>query len=369
MTQYPSLFTPIRIGAHKFSNRIMMGSMHLGHEEHPDGFERMAAFYQERVRGGTRLIVTGGISPNTEGALSLGGASMQTSADAAKHKIITDAIHDAGGTVLLQLLHAGRYSKQPNLVAPSAIRAPINQFEPRQMSEADILRTIDDYATASKLALEAGYDGVEVMGSEGYLINTFLAPLTNQRTDRWGGDAAGRRLFALEVTRAVREALHPDSILSFRISMTDLVPNGCTNEELLELAGELEKTGVNMFVTGIGWHESRVPTIATSVPRAAFSEFTAMLTNHVSVPVAATNRINTPEVAESILSSGQADLVALARPLLADPAFATKAGQGQADTINPCIACNQACLDHVLAGKLTSCLVNPRAGNETTLVL
>lgn len=377
MSAFPHLTSPITVGPLTLPNRTVMGSMHLGLEEHPDGFARMAAFYAERVRGGTHLIVTGGISPNPEGALTPGGATLTTDADVAQHRLITDAVHEAGGHILLQLLHAGRYAAHPELVAPSPLQAPINRFAPRAMTQTDITRTIHDFATAARLAVAAGYDGVEIMGSEGYLINQFASPATNHRDDEWGGSATNRQKFALAVTGVTRRALDdaadstgaPAPLLSYRISVAELVPEGMTLEENLALARELELLGVDMFVTGIGWHEARVPTIATSVPRAAFIDFTAALHAETRVPVVATNRINTPEVAERILADGHADLVALARPLLADPAFAAKSAGGTPERINTCIACNQACLDHIFTGRLASCLVNPRAGRETELIL
>ncbi|MDA3146800.1 NADPH-dependent 2,4-dienoyl-CoA reductase [Leucobacter sp. UCMA 4100] len=369
MSAYPHLSSPVTIGNITLPNRTVMGSMHLGLEEHPQGFERMAAFYAERVRGGTSLIVTGGIGPNAAGALTQGGATMTSEQDVEKHRLVTDAVHEAGGHIIMQLLHGGRYSTHPDLVAPSALQAPINRFSPRAMTAEEIESTIVEFGEAAKLALEAGYDGVEVMGSEGYLINEFCSPATNQRDDEWGGTSEKRRAFALAVTEQVRSALGPDALLSYRISVADLVPHGMSVGETLELAQQLEPLGVDMFVTGIGWHEARVPTIATSVPRAAFIDFTEALHSVATIPVVATNRINTPEVAEEILSAGRADLVALARPLLADPEFAGKATRGEGDRINTCIACNQACLDHIFAGKVASCLVNPRAGRETELVL
>ncbi|MGO3833559.1 MAG: FAD-dependent oxidoreductase [Microbacteriaceae bacterium] len=369
MSAYPHLSSPVTIGNITLPNRTVMGSMHLGLEEHPQGFERMAAFYAERVRGGTSLIVTGGIGPNAAGALTQGGATMTSEQDVEKHRLVTDAVHEAGGHIIMQLLHGGRYSTHPDLVAPSALQAPINRFSPRAMTAEEIESTIVEFGEAAKLALEAGYDGVEVMGSEGYLINEFCSPATNQRDDEWGGTSEKRRAFALAVTEQVRSALGPEALLSYRISVADLVPHGMSVGETLELAQQLEPLGVDMFVTGIGWHEARVPTIATSVPRAAFIDFTEALHSVATIPVVATNRINTPEVAEEILSAGRADLVALARPLLADPEFAGKATRGEGDRINTCIACNQACLDHIFAGKIASCLVNPRAGRETELVL
>lgn len=377
MSAFPHLTSPITVGHLTLPNRTVMGSMHLGLEEHPDGFTRMAAFYTERVRGGTHLIVTGGISPNAEGALTPGGATLTTDADVAQHRLITDAVHEAGGHILLQLLHAGRYAAHPDLVAPSPLQAPINRFTPREMTQTDITRTIHDFATAARLAVAAGYDGVEIMGSEGYLINQFASPATNHRDDEWGGSAEHRQKFALAVAGVTRRALDdaaenagaPAPLLSYRISVAELVPEGMTLDENLALARELELLGVDMFVTGIGWHEARVPTIATSVPRAAFIDFTAALHAETNVPVVATNRINTPEVAERIIADGHADLVALARPLLADPSFAAKSAAGAPERINTCIACNQACLDHIFTGRIASCLVNPRAGRETELVL
>lgn len=378
MSDYSHLLSPITVGSLTLPNRFVMGSMHMGLEEHPQGFERMAAFYAERVRGGTPLIVTGGIGPNDEGALTHGGATITSDADVQQHRLITDAVHEAGGHILLQLLHAGRYSTHPEVVAPSPVQSPINRFAPREMTHDDITRTIHEFGRAAKLAIAAGYDGVEVMGSEGYLINEFCSPATNRRDDEWGGSSEKRQTFALAVTNVVRQALNEaareagvdrDPLLSYRITVADLVPEGITLAETLALARELELLEVDMFVTGIGWHEARVPTIATSVPRAAFIDFTKALHDVVTVPVVATNRINTPEVAEQIIAEGKADLVALARPLLADPAFAQKTAAGEAARINTCIACNQACLDHIFAGKIASCLVNPRAGRETELVL
>ncbi|MBK0418644.1 NADPH-dependent 2,4-dienoyl-CoA reductase [Leucobacter sp. CSA1] len=374
MHPFPHLLSPIRIGARTIPNRAIMGSMHLGLEEHPEGFPRMAEFYAERVRGGTPLVVTGGISPNREGRPSPHGAVLDDPSQLADHRLITEAVHAEGGLVLLQLLHFGRYASHPGLVAPSALRAPIAELTPRELDDADVRRTIEDYRRAAGLAMDAGYDGVEVMGSEGYLVNEFLAPATNRRDDAWGGDAERRRAFPLAVARAVREGMDaavdaPAPVLSFRISLADLVPGGATAEEALDLARELEGAGVDLFVTGFGWHESRVPTIATGVPRAAFAAFAGRLREAVSVPVAASNRINTPAAAEAVLARGDADLVSLARPLLADPAFVRKAAAAQPERINTCIGCNQACIDHALSGRITSCLVNPRACHETLLVL
>jgi 2,4-dienoyl-CoA reductase (NADPH2) len=348
-------------------NRVLMGSMHLGLEEVDGGFEKMAAFYAERARGGAGLIVTGGVSPNQAGRPFDVGATMDSAEDVEQHRLVTRAVHDEGGRIALQLLHFGRYAKHEDLVAPSAVRAPINTFVPREMSAAEIENTIDDFANAAVHARSAGYDGVEIMGSEGYLINEFLAPRTNHRTDEWGGDPEARARFAIEVVRRTRQAVGTDFLILFRISVIDLVPDGSTFAETQDLARELEHNGVSILNTGVGWHESRVPTIASPVPAGAFVDYTARLRAAVSIPVAASNRINTPQLAEEILTNGQADLVAMARPLLADPEFAKKARAGRAHRINTCIACNQACIDHTLALKLTTCLVNPRAGHELTL--
>lgn len=369
MTRFAQLFTPLTVGAHTLPNRVMMGSMHLGLEERPGGFERMAEFYAERARGGVALVVTGGISPNQEGRPGESGAVLDDESQLAEHQLLTEAVHAEGSLILLQLLHFGRYAEHDDLVAPSALRSPIKARVPREMSDADVRQTVRDFGRAARLALAAGYDGVEVMGSEGYLLNEFLAPATNQRDDDWGGDAVRRRAFPLAVVREVRSALGDGPLLSVRVSAVDLVPGGSTGEETLAYAGELAGAGADLLVTGIGWHESRVPTIATSVPRAAFADFTRALRAVAGIPVAAANRINTPEVAERLIADGTADLVALARPLLADPAFVAKAAAGEPGAINTCIGCNQACLDHALAGRVTSCLVNPRACHETLLVL
>ena len=369
MTAYPHLLEPLDLGCATLKNRVVMGSMHLGLEEAPDGFARMAAFYAERARGEVGLIVTGGIAPNDDGRHVEHGASMTTFADAREHQLITEAVHEAGGMIAMQILHFGRYAAHAHLVAPSAIRAPINHFTPRELTGAEIEETIEDFVRAAELARHAGYDGVEIMGSEGYLINTFLAARTNRRRDDWGGDAARRRRFATEITQRTRDRLGPDFILMFRLSMLDLVEGGSTIEDNLALAKELEAAGATIINTGIGWHEARVPTIATSVPRAAFAEVTARLRQAVGIPVVASNRINTPDVAEALLASGACDLVSMARPFLADPAFVTKALAGQPERINTCIGCNQACIDHTLGGQVTSCLVNPRACNETLIDL
>lgn len=364
---YPALFSPLELGFTRLRNRVLMGSMHTGLEEHPDGAERLAAFYGERAREGVALIVTGGISPNPQGVAAANGAVLHRAAQCGWHRQITEAVHQEGGKIALQILHAGRYSPQPDLLAPSAIQAPASAFLPQAMSEAAIQQTIDDYARCARLAQLAGYDGVEIMGSEGYLINQFLAPRTNQRDDRWGGDAARRQQFALAVTRAVREATGHDFIIIFRLSMLDLVEEGSSLAETLTLATELERIGITLFNTGVGWHEARIPTIAAVVPRAAFTFATGRLRQHVAVPVIASNRINQPQIAEQLLQDGCADMVSLARPLLADAAFVSKAARGAADSINTCIACNQACLDQIFAGHVTSCLVNPRACHETLL--
>ena len=364
---YPALFTPLDLGFTRLKNRFLMGSMHTGLEEHPDGAARLAAFYGERAREGVALIVTGGIAPNAQGVTTAHGAMLTDETQCDWHRQITEAVHQHQGKIALQILHTGRYSYQPDLVAPSARQAPINPFTPQAMSEAAIEQTIDDFARCARLAQQAGYDGVEIMGSEGYLINQFLVKHTNQRSDRWGGDFRQRMQFALAITRAVRAATGDAFIIIFRLSMLDLIEEGSTLEETLLLAGELEQCGVTLFNTGIGWHEARIPTIATCVPRAAFAWVTQRLREQVKVPVIATNRINHPAVAEQLLQSGCADMVSMARPFLADPAFVTKAQRGEPDSINTCIACNQACLDQVFAGKITSCLVNPRACHESLM--
>ncbi|WP_147695230.1 NADPH-dependent 2,4-dienoyl-CoA reductase [Vogesella mureinivorans] len=367
MTAYPHLLAPLDLGFTTLKNRVLMGSMHTGLEEAPQGFEKMAAFYAERARGGVGLIVTGGVGPNEEGRVAEGASMLADAAEVPHHRIVTDAVHAAGGKIAMQILHTGRYSFQENLVSASPICAPINFYRPREMSEDDIQRTIADFARCAKLAQDAGYDGVEVMGSEGYLLNQFIALHTNKRTDGWGGSFENRIRFPLAVLRAVREAVGREFIIIYRLSMLDLVNNGSTWDEVEQLAAEVEKAGANIINTGIGWHEARVPTIATSVPRGGFAWVTKRLMGKVGIPLITTNRINTPEVAEDILSSGCADMVSMARPFLADPEFVIKAEQGRADEINTCIGCNQACLDHIFQGKLTSCLVNPRACRETEL--
>ncbi|MBC3412781.1 NADPH-dependent 2,4-dienoyl-CoA reductase [Pseudomonas sp. SWRI107] len=364
---YPHLLAPLDLGFTTLRNRTLMGSMHTGLEERPGGFERMAVYFAERARGGVGLMVTGGIAPNEEGGVYSGAAKLSTEAEAEQHRTVTEAVHAAGGKICLQILHAGRYAYSPKQVAPSAIQAPINPFKPRELDEEGIEKQIRDFVTCASLAQRAGYDGVEVMGSEGYFINQFLVAHTNQRTDRWGGSYQNRMRLAVEIVRRVREAVGPNFIIIFRLSMLDLVEGGSTWDEIVMLAKAIERAGATLINTGIGWHEARIPTIATKVPRAAFTKVTAKLRGAVSIPLITTNRINTPEVAEAVLVEGDADMVSMARPFLADPEFVNKAAQGRGDEINTCIGCNQACLDHTFGGKLTSCLVNPRACHETEL--
>ncbi len=366
MTAYPQLLSPIRLGPIVLPNRVMMGSMHTGLEETGD-WARLAAYYAERAAGGAGVIVTGGMAPNREGAVFPGAAGLFTAAEVAAHARVVRAVHEAGGRILMQILHAGRYAFGPDCVAPSAIRAPIAPHVPQALDAAGIGKQIADIAAAAARAAEAGYDGVEIMGSEGYLLNQFLAPRTNRRTDAWGGTAENRRRLPVEVVARVRAALGPDKALIYRISLADLVPEGQTWDEVVALARAVEAAGADALNSGIGWHESRVPTIAATVPRRAFAWLTARLRPEVGIPVIASNRINTPADAEAILAGGAADMVSLARPFLADPAFVRKAAEGRADRIAPCIACNQACLDHIFEGRTASCLVNPRAGHETEL--
>jgi len=368
MSEYRHLLEPLDLGHVTLRNRVVMGSMHTGLEDKAKDFPKLAAYLAERARGGAGLIVTGGFAPNVEGTLYPLASKLTTKREVERHRQVTGAVHEAGGLVALQLLHAGRYAFTPWCVAPSAVKSPISRFRPRELSDRGVRRQVRAFARAAALAKEAGYDGVEVMGSEGYLINQFLAPRTNRRTDRWGGTPENRRRFAVEVVRAVREAVGPDFVLVYRISVLDLVEDGQTWEEVTRLARDVEANGASILNLGIGWHEARVPTIVTSVPRAAFTDYAARLKEHVRIPVCATNRINTPEVAEQVLSGG-ADLVSLARPFLADPEFVRKAEQGRADEINTCIACNQACLDHTFRKQRATCLVNPRAGYETELVI
>lgn len=364
---YPSLFAPLDLGFTQLKNRVLMGSMHTGLEEYPDGAERLAAFYAERARHGVALIVSGGIAPDATGVGMAGGAMLNDASQLPHHRTITDAVHQEGGKIALQILHTGRYSYQPNLVAPSALQAPINRFMPHALTHEEILTLIDDFARCAQLAREAGYDGVEIMGSEGYLINEFLAARTNQRNDQWGGDYANRMRFAVEVVRTVRQRVGKDFIIVYRLSMLDLVDNGGTFDETVLLAKAIEAAGATIINTGIGWHEARIPTIATPVPRGAFSWVTRKLKGHVTIPLVTTNRINDPQVADDILARGDADMVSMARPFLADAELLSKAQSGRADEINTCIGCNQACLDQIFVGKVTSCLVNPRACHETKM--
>lgn len=367
MTAYPHLLAPLDLGFTTLRNRTLMGSMHTGLEEMPNGFERMAAYFAERARGGVGLIVTGGVGPNEEGAVRAGGAKLSTPEEADEHKVVTQAVHEAGGKICMQILHAGRYAYNPQLVAPSAIQAPINPFTPRALDEEGIEKQIRDFVNCASLAQVAGYDGVEVMGSEGYFINQFLVAHTNQRDDRWGGSYENRMRLPVEIVRRVREAVGRDFIIIYRLSMLDLVEGGSSWEEIVQLARAIEQAGATLINTGIGWHEARIPTIATKVPRAAFTKVTAKLRGEVSIPLITTNRINMPEVAERVLAEGDADMVSMARPFLADPDFVNKAAAGRSEEINTCIGCNQACLDHTFSGKLTTCLVNPRACHETEL--
>jgi 2,4-dienoyl-CoA reductase (NADPH2) len=366
-TDYPHMFAPLNLGFCTLPNRVLMGSMHTGLEDRSSDFPKLAEYFAERARGGVGLIVTGGISPTMLGWLKPFSGKLNWPWEIHKHRIVTKAVHAADSRICLQLLHAGRYAGHPFAVAPSRIKSPISPITPRALSARGVERQITAYANAARLARDAGYDGVEVMGSEGYLINEFLAPRTNQRTDAWGGDATKRMRFAVEIVRRVREACGPDFILIYRLSMLELVDEGSAWDEIVAQAKAIEAAGATIINTGIGWHEARVPTIATSVPRAAFAGVTAKLRPHVALPLVATNRINMPDVAERILASGGADMVSMARPLLADPDWVNKAKAGRAQAINTCIACNQACLDHVFVMKKASCLVNPRACAETEL--
>ena len=365
---YPHLFAPLDLGFTRLRNRVLMGSMHTGLEDHARDFPKLAAYFAERDEGGAALLVTGGFAPNVVGWLAPFGSKLSWPWEVRRHRQVTAAVHGHAAKICMQLLHAGRYGYHPLQVAPSKLKAPINPFTPRALSARGVERHIADYARAARLAREAGYDGVEVMGSEGYLINEFIAPRTNQRTDAWGGDAARRMRFAVEIVRRIRETCGPDFIIIYRLSLLDLVEDGSNWQEIVQQAKAIEAAGATIINSGIGWHEARVPTIATSVPRAAFAGVTAKLKPHVGLPLIATNRINMPEVAEAILAAGGADMVSLARPLLADPQWPNKARAGKADAINTCIACNQACLDHVFQNKRASCLVNPRAAHETELV-
>ena len=368
MTAYPHLLAPLDLGHVTLPNRVLMGSMHTGLEETGD-CNRVATFYAARAAGGVALMVTGGMAPNPEGGVFPGAAGLYTPKDIANHRIVTDRVHDNGGRIAMQILHAGRYAYSRDCVAPSAIKSPISPFPPRELDAQGIEKQVQDIVTAATRAREAGYDGVEVMGSEGYFLNQFLVTHTNRRTDDWGGSPENRMRLPIEVVARVREAVGPDFIVIYRLSMIDLIPNGQTWDEVVTLARAIEKAGASILNTGIGWHEARIPTIATSVPRRAFSWVTKKLMGEVKIPVITSNRINTPEVAEQVLAEGCADMVSMARPFLADPDFVAKAASGRAALITPCIACNQACLDHTFSGKLTSCLVNPAACHETELVI
>ncbi len=366
---YPNLLKPLDLGFTQLKNRVLMGSMHTGLEEDKSGLHKLAAFYEQRVKGGVGLIVTGGFSPNLRGRLHPFSAEFSKTKHAKAHQVVTDAVHRHGGKIALQLLHAGRYAMHPFSQSASSIKAPIARFAPSEMSTRQIKSTIADFAHSAALAQLAGYDGVEVMGSEGYLINQFICKRTNVRYDEWGGEYQNRIRFPLEIVKAIRAEVGEQFIIIFRLSMLDLVEEGSTLEEVIQLAKALEEAGVTIINTGIGWHEARIPTIATQVPRAAFSWVSEKVKPHVSVPIVTCNRINTPEEAERILASGQADMVSMARPLLADPEFVIKAENHQSKLINTCIGCNQACLDNVFKGKRASCLVNPRACYETEMVL
>jgi 2,4-dienoyl-CoA reductase (NADPH2) len=365
----PLLFRPLTVDSLTLPNRVLMGSMHTNLEEAPNGFARLAAFYAERAREGVGLIVTGGIAPNVEGAVFQGAAMLTTQDEAERHRPVVEAVHAEGGHICLQILHAGRYAYSPDLVAPSPIQAPINPFMPRELSTDEVMRQVDDYVHCATLAQAVGYDGVEVMGSEGYLINQFLCPRTNRRTDQWGGCLENRLRFAVEIVRRLRLAVGDNFLLIFRLSMIDLVEEGSTWDEVVALGRAIEAAGADVINTGIGWHEARVPTIVTSVPRAAFTEVSWRMRAELTIPLITTNRINMPEVAERVLAEGHADMVSMARPFLADPAWIRKAAEGRNEEINTCIACNQACLDHTFQGRLTSCLVNPRACHETELII
>jgi len=369
MSVYPHLLAPLNLGFVTLPNRVLMGSMHTGLEDRAKNYPKLAAYLAERAAGGAGLIVTGGIAPNVAGWVAPFAGKLSSRREVGRHRIVTDAVHEAGGKVCMQILHAGRYAYHPLAVAPSPIKSPISPFKPRGLSAAGVERQIRAFARSASLAREAGYDGVEVMGSEGYLINEFIAARTNKRTDAWGGDFERRIRFPVEIVSRVREAVGPDFILIYRLSALDLVEGGSDWDEVVALGRLIAEAGATLVNTGIGWHEARIPTIATMVPRGAFSRVTGKLRQALPVPVIATNRINAPDVAEAILARGEADMVSMARPFLADPEFVRKAAEGRADEINTCIACNQACLDHTFAGKRSSCLVNPRACHETEFVV
>ncbi len=367
-TSYAHILKPLHLGFTTIKNRVVMGSMHTGLEDRFYNYPKLAAYFGERAKGGVGLIITGGISPNRQGWLLPAGGTMNTLGDVAPHRLVTHAVHKHGAKILMQILHAGRYGYQPFVVSASPIKSPISPFKPRQMSDKQILDTIDDYAKTASIAKKAGYDGVEIMGSEGYLLNQFLSRHVNQRDDRWGGDIHNRMRFPVEIVKAIRAEVGEKFIICFRLSLLDLVHDGNTMDEVITVAQALEKAGITLLNTGIGWHEARVPTIVTSVPRAAFVDYTAEVKKHVSVPVIASNRINMPDTAEEILAAGKADMVQMARPLLADAFWVNKTATNRVDEINTCIACNQACLDHSFQNKRASCLVNPRAAYETELV-
>ncbi|MFC0627969.1 oxidoreductase [Kribbella deserti] len=369
MSQYPNLLAPLDLGHVTLPNRVIMGSMHTGLEDRLKYAPRLAAYFAERARGGVGLIITGGYAPNRRGRLTPDGSKLTTRREVRAHRVITDAVHAEGGRIALQILHAGRYSYHPFSVSASALKAPITPFRPRALSDRGVRRQIKAYVDCAALAQQAGYDGVEVMGSEGYFINQFLAERTNKRTDRWGGSPENRRRLAIEIVRGIRERVGPDFLIVYRLSMADLVEGGQTWPEIVALGKEIEKAGASIINTGIGWHEARVPTIVTSVPRAAFAGITARFRPEVSIPVVTSNRINMPQVAEEVLARGDADLVSMARPFLADSDWVLKATTDRADEINTCIACNQACLDHVFAKRKATCMVNPRAARETELPL
>ena len=367
-TRYANLLKPLDLGFTTLRNRVVMGSMHTGLEDRFYNYPKLAAYFGERAKGGVGLIITGGISPNRSGWLLPAGGTMNTLGDVAPHRLVTHAVHKHGAKILMQILHAGRYGYQPFVMSSSPIKSPISPFKPRQMSNKQILDTISDYAKTASIAKKAGYDGVEIMGSEGYLLNQFLSRHVNQRTDHWGGDIENRMRFAVEIVKAIRAKVGEKFIICFRLSMLDLVHEGNTMDEVITVAQALEQAGVTLLNTGIGWHEARIPTIVTSVPRAAFVDYTAEVKKHVSIPVIASNRINMPDTAEEILAAGKADMVQMARPFLADAFWVNKAATNRVDEINTCIACNQACLDHSFKNKRATCLVNPRAAHETELV-
>ncbi|XID74358.1 FAD-dependent oxidoreductase [Alkanindiges sp. WGS2144] len=368
MKPYSHLLEPLDLGFTQLKNRVVMGSMHIGLEDRFYNYPKLAAYFAERAKGGVALMITGGIAPNRQGWLLPAGGTMNTLGDALNHRLVTHAVHRHGGKILMQILHSGRYGYQPFVVSSSPIKSPISMFKPRALSDREIWATISDFARCARLAKYAGYDGVEIMGSEGYLLNQFLSQHVNQRTDEWGGSIENRMKIAVEIVKAIRKAVGEKFIISFRLSMLDLVQDGNTMDEVITIAQALEQAGVTLLNTGIGWHEARIPTIVTSVPRAAFVDITAHVRQHVSIPVIASNRINMPQTAESILAEGKADLIQMARPLLADPEWVNKVATNRVDEINTCIACNQACLDHAFENKRGTCLVNPRAGYETELV-